>query len=973
MRRWILTAGLAVTTIGCEAGTLSANGQVGLTGVEGDADLQQADAQSLGRPGRQPMAPDGLPTLPPLDAGPSADPGPIDGDPTCGDGQCNGLESCATCAADCGACPAACGDATCDANEDCADCPVDCGACAPGCGDDVCAADETCAQCPRDCGACGAACGDGACVGTEDCGSCAADCGPCPEACGDGLCVGEEQCANCPADCGMCPPRCGDGMCDDDEACGDCPTDCGACPAVCGDGACAGEEDCDTCAGDCGACPAACGDGTCDADETCGNCRADCGACPPRCGDGQCNGAEACGGCPQDCGACAPRCGDGACNGAETCATCAGDCGACPPRCGDGACNGDEDCGACAQDCGACAPRCGDGQCNGDETCEDCAGDCGACRCGDGACNGDEDCGACAADCGACPARCGDGECNGAETCNSCAGDCGECPVLAEVPGWVGVVHGTLKVRPGDAVPEGQAADIAAARNEFEPYQVVVDGGAQGRRIEGVEASALVGPGNHTIPAERSWIYRAGLYNVTSASNDEGAPGPWPDPMIPLVDPHEGEVRDAYPFDVPANQRHAVWVEVHVPPDAPAGDYRGSVTLRTSSGVVEVPVLLHVFDFGLPSTSSLKTAFAIGWDNACVAHHGGYNQCGRDAGIEHLNTLYAKAALNHRITIESVVYTWPVDYNDWRHWDSVYGPLIEGTADTLLEGARLTTMQVYTLNVDNPETHARRRREHIESRGWDDTLTLFNYTCDEPPHGCTWQQLRQRAPAVQRGGVRTLTTTNIGQAVQNGVADVVDILTPIMNWTCSGCAYDDRDAYEAWLDADPQRELWWYQSCVSHGCGSGCTTSRGAGTTGWPSYVIDASAIQARAMEWFTFQHRIQGELYFQTTHQLRSAWNNQCDFSGSGDGTMFYPGKPDIIGGDSDIPIVSMRMKLIREGLEDYEYLKKLEDLGDRAWAEAQIEALFPAFNRVTRADPAELYAVRRALAERIEMLQAR
>ncbi len=41
----------------------------------------------------------------------------------------------------------------------------------------------------------------------------------------------------------------------------------------------------------------------------------------------------------------------------------------------------------------------------------------------------------------------------------------------------------------------------------------------------------------------------------------------------------------------------------------------------------------------------------------------------------------------------------------------------------------------------------------------------------------------------------------------------------------------------------------------------------------------------------------------------------------GNGDGTLFYPGMPARIGGKSDIPVESIRLKLIREGLEDYEY----------------------------------------------------
>jgi hypothetical protein len=148
-------------------------------------------------------------------------------------------------------------------------------------------------------------------------------------------------------------------------------------------------------------CPSGCGDGTCNFAETCTSCPSDCGACPPACGDGTCNGSETCSSCPGDCGTCPPACGDGSCNGTETCTTCPVDCGICP-SCGDGTCNGIETCTSCPGDCGICPPTCGDGSCNGAETCSSCPGDCGVCPppvCGDGICNGSEDCAGCPADC----------------------------------------------------------------------------------------------------------------------------------------------------------------------------------------------------------------------------------------------------------------------------------------------------------------------------------------------------------------------------------------------------------------------------------------------------------------------------------------------------------------------------------------------------------------------------------------------
>lgn len=140
--------------------------------------------------------------------------------PICGDGTCNGTETCSSCAMDCGACPT-CGDGTCNGAETCSTCAMDCGAC----------------------------CGNGACDDSESCSSCAMDCGACPT-CGDGSCNGAESCSSCAMDCGAC---CGDGTCGADETCTTCAQDCGACE-LCGDGACGGDETCSSCVSDCGAC-----------------------------------------------------------------------------------------------------------------------------------------------------------------------------------------------------------------------------------------------------------------------------------------------------------------------------------------------------------------------------------------------------------------------------------------------------------------------------------------------------------------------------------------------------------------------------------------------------------------------------------------------------------------------------------------------------------------------------------------------
>jgi hypothetical protein len=56
------------------------------------------------------------------------------------------------CVVDCGACGPSCGDGICNGTETCLDCPGDCGSttCTDAFGDDVCAGDNGLRTCPFD-------------------------------------------------------------------------------------------------------------------------------------------------------------------------------------------------------------------------------------------------------------------------------------------------------------------------------------------------------------------------------------------------------------------------------------------------------------------------------------------------------------------------------------------------------------------------------------------------------------------------------------------------------------------------------------------------------------------------------------------------------------------------------------------------------------------------------------------------------
>jgi hypothetical protein len=210
------------------------------------------------------------------------------------------------------------------------------------------------------------------------------------------------------------------------------------------------------------------------------------------------------------------------------------------------------------------------------------------------------------------------------------------------------------KVRPTDGPSPSSVANIHGAQNEFTSFQIVVTGPATG---VSVTAPVLTGPANAKIPSGEIRLYREAYIDVTTPSNLEaGGPGMWPDPLVPDVDDIYNEKRNAFPFDVPDGENRVVWVEVHIPQNQPAGLYNGSVDVSGANlGSLSVPVSLVVWNFALPSTSSLASTFFMGWDDACIAHFGSYEACGGDPGVERMHVLYATFMLNYRVTAD-VVY-----------------------------------------------------------------------------------------------------------------------------------------------------------------------------------------------------------------------------------------------------------------------------------------------------------------------------
>lgn len=488
-------------------------------------------------------------------------------------------------------------------------------------------------------------------------------------------------------------------------------------------------------------------------------------------------------------------------------------------------------------------------------------------------------------------------------------------------------VHDSLAtLRPDLSPPSGgeAIAAISAAQNEAESFQLLISSGPTPTEAVSVSADSLVATsGGAVLPSSAITVYREGYYRVTQRSDSEGQAGEWPDVLIPARDPIYGEARSAFPVDLPAAGRLAVWVDVLVPQGQEPGEYQGSLTVQSAGNPpVDVPITLLVRDFSLPSTSTLKSAFFSSTERICEAFTGSSGCGGSQKTAWELQSMFAVLGLNNRITIANAYAGSPTSADFARYMV----PLLQGTDPRVsLPGARMTSIEAYWRYC------AEAGRDCLSNwrtaaEQYDFADRFFLYVCDEPDGAGAWDRCKETADIAEQKwpGVRKLITGSVGDADSHGASSSADILAPVINYIDSPGAGSSRPSYEGFIGGGANKDVWLYTSCMSYSCDS----SESSYWNGWPGYAIDQPSSQARAMGWMAYLYGAGGELYYDTTVSLPQASSDQYVAGGNGDGNLFYAGTPAgkhgsiAIGGSRDIPLESIRLKRIRDSREDYEYL---------------------------------------------------
>ncbi len=382
----------------------------------------------------------------------------------------------------------------------------------------------------------------------------------------------------------------------------------------------------------------------------------------------------------------------------------------------------------------------------------------------------------------------------------------------------------------------------------------------------------------------------------------------YPDPVVPYT----GSL--SVNTEMPLN----VLIEFTATPEAEAGISVYTITAKAGGTVVGVyTIRLKVWDFALPVTSACQSA--VGLEKIYIGK--AHSLESEDEKVEMFKKYY-EMLLNHRLS----AYTLPYEMTDPR-------------ADAYLSDPRATS---YCCNLHQgaywhmtPEEVAENGKKLKTNPMWMDKA--YAYPLDEPRAIEHLDSLKVKAKELTDAfeGLHTVSPfyTNLDY---NESTDQIEFMAGVNDIMCpKAVLFEDiyteeqKQKYPPVYDRmkkfkENGHRIWWYV----------CNYPQ-------PPYFnvfTNDRGITSRALFWQQYRYEVTGFLYWSTNWwaHLDDPWvdtdTNRNDIHG--DGVLFYPG----IKVGIDGPVASLRMKIIRDGIEDFDMFTLAEKVLGREYVKEKI-----------------------------------
>ncbi len=485
----------------------------------------------------------------------------------------------------------------------------------------------------------------------------------------------------------------------------------------------------------------------------------------------------------------------------------------------------------------------------------------------------------------------------------------------AEAAPIVWAIPSLERVGPTDSAGSATSIDLYAAKGETESFQIVVRAPAGGLTNVNVLAPDLGGP-QPTLYREHYVYLTHGSGDWASNINRPLGPGWYPDGLIPFVNPATGQPLsgapiDAVPFSLSADRNQPIWVDIEVPRGTPAGQYSGVFSVTSSQGQASVTLNVTVWNFTLPLKPALKSSIL-------------YWEVRRQLQAD-------RELLRNRLMPLSV------DPNQERALIDEYG----------LNCANLGFYAVLDKSAGDTKPAPSVAEIEAAKADHEPDLYFYNYTADEIL-GFTslYGPVKAYARALHAAGVDNLVTMPPTSSLMDDGSgtgrSAVDV------WVELPKDYDAADVATVLAKGD---KVWSY-NCLQQ-------------DNYTPKWLLDYAPINYRIQPGFINESLgMTGLLYWSADLWSSDPWNNVEPYAPyfPGEGMLVYPGQQ--VGVTGVVP--SMRLKYLRDGVDDFDYIELLKKQGLGDWALTIAETVGPDWRNWTR-DPDELETARRQLGQRL------
>lgn len=474
------------------------------------------------------------------------------------------------------------------------------------------------------------------------------------------------------------------------------------------------------------------------------------------------------------------------------------------------------------------------------------------------------------------------------------------------------VAPSMTRVGPDATAGSATQIDLYAAKGEYESFQIIVKAPEGG--LTGVNVTAP------TLQNAQFTLYREHYIYLTRGTSDWATnrnkplgAGWYPDGLIPFVNPATGAdltgaTLDAVPFNLAAGKNQPIWVDVYVPREATAGRYSGVFTVTSNQGQATVTLNLTVWDFTLPVKPALDSSILYWTVRGQLQPE-----------QELLRNRLMPTSINSADA--SALAAQGLGAANMGFWSGADGSTCTATNSPPSSSSVASTASRYP-----------------------SSFRLYAYTADEISH-CTGllPTMQQYANALHSAGVEQLIT----MPPKTDWVGVVDI------WV---------ELPKQYVASDVQAAINRGESVWSYNCLQQDDYS--------PKWLLDYAPINYRIQPGFINQSLgMTGLLYWRADYWTSDPWNNVAGYSASypAEGLLVYPGQQVGISGVAP----SMRLKYLRDGVDDYDYIQLLKQRGQGDWALSIARTIGPDWSNWTR-DANALEAARRQLGEKLNGLSS-